>query len=429
MYEQAKHNAHHEKLPNSWVQISQLLRELRKDAGKTRKNPFSAKIRDNAWMDYDDFASGCLHINDALNETELETLTYYLHQIGIIVWLPHIDRKVYTDPSWLTSKIYRVLNERCANKTVGSAPPMFKDFGNEIETTLLLDMMQEWEIIFPDNSTEGNWIAPQYLPEEHPMENLFSIALTGLQQQFFLVKAPLFHYRKMLRRLIFQFGNDPEVVNKEYWKNGILFVDQSSGIRVLLKGMRTPEEPDLGTIMICVEPDKASTADWQQKVFTALLMAFLNQSTPSVSGSDSSAPWLNMANTLRDEAEKQQELQIAINGSDFISLPTLLRSARAGISALITDDKKRIRLEDFNPLLAGLQISPPQPTIFFSYSHDDKDLRDELDKHLAPLRRRSKAKTWFDGAIGAGQNWEETIRKNLRSADVILLLISHNFIN
>ena len=206
-------------------------------------------------------------------------------------------------------------------------------------------------------------------------------------------------------------------------------MDQSSGIRVLLKGTRTPEEPDLGTIMICVEPDKASTADWQQKVFTALLMAFLNQSTTSVSGSDSSAPWLNMANTLRDEAEKQQELQIAINGSDFISLPTLLRSARAGISALITDDKKRIRLEDFNPLLAGLQISPPQPTIFFSYSHDDKDLRDELDKHLAPLRRRSKAKTWFDGAIGAGQNWEETIRKNLRSADVILLLISHNFIN
>lgn len=66
--------------------------------------------------------------------------------------------------------------------------------------------------------------------------------------------------------------------------------------------------------------------------------------------------------------------------------------------------------------------------IFFSYSHCDEDLRDELEKHLAALKRESIVDTWHDRRIGAGREWAGEIDRHLESADVILLLISPDFI-
>src|SRR5919199_358562 len=75
----------------------------------------------------------------------------------------------------------------------------------------------------------------------------------------------------------------------------------------------------------------------------------------------------------------------------------------------------------------------PQPTgaveIFCSYAHRDATLRDELDRHLSPLRRERKIKSWFDRQIEAGENWKGKIDEHLDSADIILLLISSDFIH
>lgn len=67
--------------------------------------------------------------------------------------------------------------------------------------------------------------------------------------------------------------------------------------------------------------------------------------------------------------------------------------------------------------------------VFFSYSHADADLRQQLDKHLAPLRRQELAEGWHDCQILAGDELDPTITANLDRADVILLLVSADFIN
>jgi formylglycine-generating enzyme required for sulfatase activity len=70
----------------------------------------------------------------------------------------------------------------------------------------------------------------------------------------------------------------------------------------------------------------------------------------------------------------------------------------------------------------------PQPIeVFFSYSRKDKALRDELDTHLALLKRRGLT-TWHDCQIVAGSEWEEEINRHIKTADIILLLISSDFI-
>jgi tetratricopeptide (TPR) repeat protein len=66
--------------------------------------------------------------------------------------------------------------------------------------------------------------------------------------------------------------------------------------------------------------------------------------------------------------------------------------------------------------------------VFCSYSHTDEDLRKELDKHIKILERREVIDVWHDRRIEAGEAWQGEIDEHLESADVILLLISADFI-
>ncbi len=67
--------------------------------------------------------------------------------------------------------------------------------------------------------------------------------------------------------------------------------------------------------------------------------------------------------------------------------------------------------------------------LFYSYAHEDEKLRDELDGHLALLRRKGVIRPWHDRGIVAGQKWDEAIDAQLTRADLILLLVSMDFLN
>jgi len=66
--------------------------------------------------------------------------------------------------------------------------------------------------------------------------------------------------------------------------------------------------------------------------------------------------------------------------------------------------------------------------VFFSYSHADEALRDQLEMHLSLLKRQGHITAWHDRRILAGDELDPAIKENLESADVILLLVSANFI-
>jgi hypothetical protein len=66
--------------------------------------------------------------------------------------------------------------------------------------------------------------------------------------------------------------------------------------------------------------------------------------------------------------------------------------------------------------------------LFFSYSHKDESLRDQLEIHLAMLKRQGFIETWHDRRIVAGQPLSRTISANLDDANVILLLVSPDFL-
>ncbi len=66
-------------------------------------------------------------------------------------------------------------------------------------------------------------------------------------------------------------------------------------------------------------------------------------------------------------------------------------------------------------------------TVFTSYAREDDPLRRELDKHLSQLEKKNLIKVWHHHDISAGTEWESEINKQLDMADIILLLISPDF--
>ena len=67
-------------------------------------------------------------------------------------------------------------------------------------------------------------------------------------------------------------------------------------------------------------------------------------------------------------------------------------------------------------------------TLFYSYAHEDEPLRDELQGHLMILERRGVIRSWHDRAIVPGHDWSREIDEHLRQADLVLLLLSKDFI-
>jgi hypothetical protein len=81
--------------------------------------------------------------------------------------------------------------------------------------------------------------------------------------------------------------------------------------------------------------------------------------------------------------------------------------------------------------LAGEPAQAPAAkavTAFISYSHVDTKLKVDLLKHLAPLKRLGLIEDWHDQEIKAGDEWEKAILTRVAKADLVLLLVSADFI-
>lgn len=76
----------------------------------------------------------------------------------------------------------------------------------------------------------------------------------------------------------------------------------------------------------------------------------------------------------------------------------------------------------------NVKVSRPI-SIFYSSAHQDKKFLDAIEKYLNPLGRQGKITTWHSQKILPGTEWANTIDVQLETADIILLLISPDFLS
>ena len=70
-----------------------------------------------------------------------------------------------------------------------------------------------------------------------------------------------------------------------------------------------------------------------------------------------------------------------------------------------------------------------QVKIFLSYSHKDKMHRDLFLTHFSSLLKTENISIWTDLEINPGTIWDNEIKQKLSESDIILFLISANFIS
>ena len=66
--------------------------------------------------------------------------------------------------------------------------------------------------------------------------------------------------------------------------------------------------------------------------------------------------------------------------------------------------------------------------LFISYAREDEEYKDELEKRLKPYVRNQTIHSWSDRAILPGSEWDEEIKLAMASSDMILFLISSDFL-
>jgi internalin A len=67
-------------------------------------------------------------------------------------------------------------------------------------------------------------------------------------------------------------------------------------------------------------------------------------------------------------------------------------------------------------------------SLFISYSHKDELFRDELRGALTAYERKGELDVWDDTCLVSGQQWEGEILAKLGTADIIVFLLSNDFI-
>jgi len=84
-------------------------------------------------------------------------------------------------------------------------------------------------------------------------------------------------------------------------------------------------------------------------------------------------------------------------------------------------DRKRWGLKD---AYFGAKTERIIPKVFISYSQKDISYLNTLKTHLSYPQRENILKTWDDNDLKPGEEWDKNIQNALKTADIILLLLS-----
>ena len=112
-------------------------------------------------------------------------------------------------------------------------------------------------------------------------------------------------------------------------------------------------------------------------------------------------------NLIQLEKERKP-VQVVTKGQPTVELPVTPELEQIQPAAARTDAAARLK-------------------VFVSYSHVDYKQWELLRPHLDILKNEGEVEWWFDGKLRAGISWDETIRRELEAADIVIFLITNDF--
>ena len=386
-----------------------------------RRTPFPAawlKVKDhfaNMIQDYIDSAQYAVvcEENGVMRRFSQDVLLQFLHDLGLVINfrnLKNFDTQIL-NPLWLTNGVYRIINSERVATVQGLLheadfdavinDPRYDKAGEPIlhypldKLNYIVRVMQEFELCFQWD--ERRYVVPQLLPVSEPD---FTTQGKGLR---FTIRFPELLPDSVFPRLMVKLHGF--IQGELRWRSGMVLRKPS----VFDASARVREDKEDREIQIEVcgqEPRR--------------LLSYIRETVKEIVDGFANLPITEW---------------VPIPGcEDFFEYEYLVDAEKAGEKEVFVRQlKKRIPVAD---LLDGVEEAAMRDELaqtpvkaFVSYSHKDLEYLDKLRAALSPLVRLDKLSLWDDRAIDAGEDWNKVIFQQLAEADLVLCLVSADFIH
>jgi internalin A len=253
-------------------------------------------------------------------------------------------------------------------------------------------------LAFPVTEQGDRWLVPQRLPGHQPAlkPEWQGTEVTRLRYRYTALPEGL------LPRFITR--TYPLSEGRERWVHGVVL--ELNGARALVRA-----DPADRLVTVAVRGPAAA-----RQRLTGLIRSDLGRIHGDISGLD-----------------PDEEIELEDRPSVYVPVRTLeideqrrQQSSVATIDGTVAIDQ----LRELNKFSTPEARDPTRwmPRLFVSYSSRDAKQLDELLVYLKVLRNEGLVETWHDRCLTAGQDWDHVIRRELESADVVLFLVSKNFL-
>lgn len=345
-------------------------------------------------------------------------LQYYDHD-------PELKAYVFLKPDVMLNRIYQdILSEKARdNKGIIHQSDIDNAIENRKEAGILLRLMIHFKLLFKTEKEEKTcYVASQYLPPR--LDKAFHLFLKFDRPRIQYRFDPFVYYGFKLE-LFAEYG-DLAFEKSYFWREGIVIRKE-----IEKKDLRVMVEFDDEKKSLCLHQQEEASPN----ALTREVMAFIETKIPApghgeeMPESPGGKEKTGMPGRYRGRMTEGGRYLRAKESDDWVPFSLIQEAIRRKQSSFIVQDKV-CYVHDFREFLSEEERRQmPMKKVFLSYSKTDEPMRQELHKHLMPLIRQGLIGTWHDRKLDPGEEWDKRIREELRQADLILFLISADFIN
>lgn len=391
----------YKEIPKSHFQVKEALEALFNKKEQSNNAEFINK------EEFDEIASQ-YEVDDP------DTLLINLHQLGISLWYENMEayNTLVLNPEWISEGVYQIINWVNNKQSYRLTLDSFKDvFESNLKRfpvdkhSFLFELIKEYELAYKsDNST---LIIPHLLNEDQPNKLPFFKMDESLMLKYV---ADLTLPSNTISRFIVRHHKQIKMENNKelVWRYGVILEDS------------------LGGIALVRERDRSISVKGSNKTnFLKELRSTLNDIFESYKNKKPELTYRvkNYGENISSEIMQSKSLYLTEQ-----QIQSYIISHRIYFDSNTLSEISLDQTAEEYAIKTNIRGRAPTLKIFLSYSHKDENYKDELDIHFAALKRSQKIKTWNDREIFAGQKWNDEIKKELSESNIILLLISADFI-
>ncbi len=389
----------------------------------TRRTPFPkawAAVKDHFNNMTEDYIESSVFQQVCANNTvekniSQEVLLQFLHDLGVVINFKHLknfDTQIL-NPLWLTNGVYRIINSQIVADKKGLLHE--DDFDAVInderynqkntqekqfhypksKLSYIVRVMEAFELC--SRLDAHCYVIPQLLPVDEP-----DFKIEGKVLHFEL-HFPDFLPDSIFPRLMVKLN--PYIKADLRWRTGMVLYKPA--IFPAHARIRADKEDKEIRIDLCGEEPRR-------------LLSYIRETIREIAADFTTLDY--------------QEMVPVPNTNRFIPYEDLTAAEVGGEKEIFVRElKNRIPIAHLldgveEPSMRGETAQMPVK-VFVSYAHKDLEYLKELRAALSPLVRLQKLKIWDDRDINAGSDWGKEIFRELEEADIVLCMISADFIH